>query len=52
MSIEEKLNNLTEENERLRKEQAELRNVIAQMKITLNRLMNRYITNTERFPEK
>lgn len=38
------LNELQKENERLKEDNEMLLNVIAQMRVTLNRLVNRFIT--------
>lgn len=45
MGIEERIAALENENRRLRDENDTLLCVIAQMKATLNRLLNRYIVN-------
>lgn len=43
MNETEVLRELREENEKLREENEALMSIIAQMKVTLNRLINRYI---------
>lgn len=46
MSIEERIADLEEENQRLKDDNEKLLRIIDQMKITLNRLMNHYITES------
>lgn len=41
----EELQRLTEENQKLREDNEMLLNIVVQMKVTLNRLVNRYVTN-------
>lgn len=38
---------LEQENAKLRKENELLMNIVAQMKVTLNRLISRYLTNSQ-----
>lgn len=46
MSISmEEVERLTEENRKLKAENDMLLNVVVQMKVTLNRLVNRYVTD-------
>lgn len=47
MSIEERIAALETENDRLRRDNEQLLNIIAQMKITLNRLVKHYITESD-----
>lgn len=44
MGNDERIAALEEENKRLRNDNEKLLQIIAQMKVTLNRLVNRYIT--------
>lgn len=43
-----RLLDLQQENERLKQENEMLMNIIAQMKVTLNRLITRYMTNSQK----
>lgn len=45
MNETDKILQLERDNEQLRKDNEMLLNIIAQMKVTLNRLINRYMTN-------
>lgn len=47
MSVEERIVALEKENFRLREDNERLLSIIAQMKITLNRLVTRYITERD-----
>lgn len=47
MSVEERIVALEKENYRLREDNERLLSIIAQMKITLNRLVTRYITERD-----
>ena len=47
MSIEERIAALENENHKLHEDNERLLSIIAQMKVTLNRLLNRYITERE-----
>ena len=47
MSIEERIAALENENHKLHEDNERLLSIIAQMKVTLNRLVNRYITERE-----
>lgn len=47
MSSEEHIAALVKENERLREDNDKLLNIIAQMKVTLNRLVKQYITESK-----
>lgn len=49
--MEERLHELMKENEQLRRENETLLLIIAQLRITLNRLLNRYIIGTDHSPE-
>ncbi len=42
--MEEKLKVLMEENEQLKKDNEAMIQILAQMKVTLNRMINRYMT--------
>lgn len=44
MTTAEELQRLREENESLREDNELLLNIVVQMKVTLNRLLNRYVT--------
>ena len=46
MGTDERIAALEEENQRLRNDNEKLLQIIAQMKVTLNRLVNRYITES------
>ena len=48
MSDTTRIMDLQQENERLKQENEMLMNIIAQMKVTLNRLINRYMTNNQK----
>lgn len=43
----DKILHLEQENAQLRKENEMLMNIVAQMKVTLNRLINRYMTGSQ-----
>lgn len=43
----EELQRLTEENRKLKEDNKMLLNIVVQMKVTLNRLVNRYVTNED-----
>lgn len=43
----EELQWLTEENRKLKEDNEMLLNIVVQMKVTLNRLVNRYVTNED-----
>lgn len=43
----EELQRLTEENRKLKEDNEMLLNIVVQMKVTLNRLVNRYVTNED-----
>lgn len=48
MSIsKEELERLTEENRKLKEDNEMLLNIVVQMKVTLNRLVNRYVTSED-----
>lgn len=48
MSIsKEELERLTEENRKLKENNEMLLNIVVQMKVTLNRLVNRYVTSED-----
>lgn len=47
MEMEERIAVLEEENRRLREDRDRLLEIIAQMKVTLNRLISHYITENE-----
>lgn len=47
MGIEERIAALEEENRRLREDNDKLLTILAQMKITLNRLVGHYITESK-----
>ena len=44
MSVEEKLELLHQENERLKRENDAMKKIIIQMRVTMNRMIRRYIT--------
>ncbi len=46
MGTDERIAALEEENQRLRNDNEKLLQIIAQMKVTLNRLVDRYITES------
>lgn len=50
--MEEMLHTLMKENEQLRRENEKLLVIIRQMKITLNRLLNRYVMDADHASEK
>lgn len=47
MNFEERISLLEAENEKLRNENDRLLSIIIQMKVTLNRLVSRYITESK-----
>ena len=48
MSVEEKLELLHQENERLKRENDAMKKIIIQMRVTMNRMTRRYITASGR----
>lgn len=46
MGIEERIAALEEENQKLKRDNEKLLNIIDQMNVTLNRLLNRYISES------
>ncbi len=48
MSVEEKLQELIKENERLKKDNDAMKKVIIQMRGTLNRMITSYVTGSSR----
>lgn len=50
--MEERLHVLMKENEQLRRDNEKLILIIAQLKITLNRLVNRYIIGSDHLSEE
>lgn len=50
--MEERLKVLMKENEQLKKDNEMMIQILAQMKVTLNRLINRYMTCTETLSEE
>ncbi len=44
MSVEERLELLHQENERLKRENDAMKKIIIQMRVTMNRMIRRYIT--------
>lgn len=44
MSVEEKLELLHQENERLKRENDAMKKIVIQMRVTMNRMIRRYIT--------
>ena len=51
-SVEQELQMLLRENQQLKKDNEAMLNIIAQMKITLNRLISQYMTYSEEALEK
>ncbi|MBQ6834758.1 MAG: hypothetical protein IJO55_10125 [Lachnospiraceae bacterium] len=47
MGLEERIAALEEENQRLKKDNQKLMDIISQMKITLNRLISRYVIENQ-----
>lgn len=47
MGLEERIAALEEENQRLKKDNQNLMDIISQMKITLNRLISRYVIENQ-----
>ena len=44
MSVEERLELLHQENERLKRENDAMKKILIQMRVTMNRMLRRYIT--------
>lgn len=50
--VEQELQVLLKENQQLRKDNEAMLNIIAQMKVTLNRLINHYMTYSDQAPNE